>query len=287
MPDFLFVSDLHGKSARYSKLFQAILQNKPAAVLLGGDLLPSAFESIHSPNMPASDFMTEVLTGGFRELKKSLGHAYPRVFLILGNDDSKLAENELFSGADEGLWDYIHLKKARFGIWTIIGYSCIPPSPFQFKDFEKYDVSQFVDPGCIPPEEGWHSVPVNKALLKRETIQADLNRLAPEKTLENTILLFHCPPYQSLLDRAALDGMYVDHVPLDVHIGSIAIRRFIESRQPGISLHGHVHESTRLTGSWKDMLGDTLSFSAAHDGEELALIRFDPDHPELAVRELI
>jgi Icc-related predicted phosphoesterase len=79
----------------------------------------------------------------------------------------------------------------------------------------------------------------------------------------------------------------IDHVPLDVHVGSIAIRRFIESCQPLVTLHGHVHESARLTGSWKDRLGRTPIYTAAHDGPELALISFDLEDPEAATRELL
>jgi len=41
-------------------------------------------------------------------------------------------------------------------------------------------------------------------------------------------MVLHSPPYDTGLDRAALDGRSVDHAPLDVHVGSIAIRRFIE-----------------------------------------------------------
>ena len=81
--------------------------------------------------------------------------------------------------------------------------------------------------------------------------------------------------------------MTVEHVPLDVHVGSIAIRRFIEERQPLVTLHGHVHESARLTGSWRDRIGRTHLFSAAHDGPELALVRFDLEDPASATRELI
>ena len=33
----------------------------------------------------------------------------------------------------------------------------------------------------------------------------------------------------------------IDYAPLDVHVGSIAVRRFIESRAPYLTLHGHVH----------------------------------------------
>jgi Icc-related predicted phosphoesterase len=105
--------------------------------------------------------------------------------------------------------------------------------------------------------------------------------------LGNAILLFHSPPYDTCLDRAALDGQFVDHVPLDPHVGSIAIRRFIEARQPLLTLHGHVHEAARLTGEWKTSLGRTHCLGAAHDGPELALVRFDLCEPENATRELL
>ena len=36
----IFVADLHGRIDRYQKLFALIEQEKPAAVFLGGDLLP-------------------------------------------------------------------------------------------------------------------------------------------------------------------------------------------------------------------------------------------------------
>ncbi|MEW5923964.1 MAG: hypothetical protein AB1746_08260, partial [Candidatus Zixiibacteriota bacterium] len=64
-------------------------------------------------------------------------------------------------------------------------------------------------------------------------------------------------------------------------------KKFIAARQPLLTLHGHVHESTRLTGEWRDKIGRTAALSAAHDGKELALIRFDPEAPEQATRELL
>jgi len=67
----------------------------------------------------------------------------------------------------------------------------------------------------------------------------------------------------------------------------VAVRRFIEKRQPLLTLHGHVHESSRLTGEWKDKIGRTLCFSAAYDGPRLALVRFDPRSSEEATRQLI
>ncbi len=119
------------------------------------------------------------------------------------------------------------------------------------------------------------------------TIAADLVRLTEDRDLEKTVCLFHSPPYRTDLDRAALDGRTVDHAPLDLHVGSIAIQRFIEDRQPLLTLHGHIHESARLTGNWRQKIGRTHAFSAAHDGPELALVRFDLDDLDNATRELL
>ena len=83
-----------------------------------------------------------------------------------------------------------------------------------------------------------------------------------------------------MLDRADLDGKKFDHAPLDVHIGSIAIKRFIIKYQPFITLHGHVHESSQLTGEWKQVFNQTLSFSAAYNGEKLAIVNFNTDNPK-------
>ena len=79
----------------------------------------------------------------------------------------------------------------------------------------------------------------------------------------------------------------IDHAPVDVHIGSIAVRDFIEQVQPKLTLHGHVHESARLTRDWMDMLGNTVMFTAAHDGPELAVVKFSLSAPEEAERVLI
>ena len=38
--------------------------------------------------------------------------------------------------------------------WPVFGYNCVPPTPFRLKDFDRSDVSPYVDPGCVPPEEG-------------------------------------------------------------------------------------------------------------------------------------
>lgn len=275
---FFFASDLHGATRRYDALASAIGQEPPAAVLLGGDLLPSS---------AASAFVDDVLAGLFAALRQQLGRRYPRVFLILGNDDARSHESAIVEWERDGLWTYMDRRREQIGTHRIYGYPFVPPTPFGLKDWERYDVSHYVPPGSISPEEGTRTVAIDPLEARYATIQADLERLTDGDDLANAVLLMHAPPYQTALDRALLDGMMFDHAPLDVHIGSIAMRRFIEARQPLVTLHGHVHESARLTGKWMDRIGRTILLGAAHDGPELALIRFEPDDPEHATRELL
>jgi Icc-related predicted phosphoesterase len=267
-----FVSDLHGKPDRYRKLFNAIRTELPTAVFFGGDLLPHRMRKVED----FDDFTIDFLFPQFQNLKDELKEKSPHIFIILGNDDARSEEEKFVYGSSTGLFSYIHQDKYELGGFSVYGYSFVPPTPFQMKDWEKYDVSRYVDPGCIPPTEGFRTTDV-KEDIEYETIQKDLLALAGNDDLSKTIFLFHSPPYQTYLDRAALDGKMIDHAPMDVHVGSIAIKRFIEERQPLLTLHGHIHESTRLTGFWQQQIGNTYAFNAAHDGPELSIIKFNPD----------
>lgn len=282
-----FVSDLHGHWDRFEKLFQFILDEMPQGVFIGGDILPIAYARIRPPYTGACDFLTEKFFPALRKLKRELGKNYPDFYIIPGNDDPRIFERILLLGESEGLFHYATLKWYDFYGFKVFGYPYVPPTPFLLKDWERYDVSRYVDPGCVPPDAGRRTVDVTIEESRYQTIAGDLENCTGNKELKKSIFLFHSPPYQTLLDRAALDGKMVDHVPLDVNIGSIAIKRFIEEKQPHLTLHGHVHESTRLTGAWQDKIGRTFAFNAAHDGEELSIIIFDPENPLNAKRLLI
>ncbi len=287
MPLCFFASDLHGRTDRYGKLLRAVEAEQPAAVFLGGDLLPSGFGLAEPGDPDHVDFINGFLAPAFGRTRSALGTLYPEVFAILGNDDPRVDEAAMLDGAARGLWQYAHHRRIEWRGYTVFGYACIPPTPFRLKDWERYDVSRYVDPGCSSPEEGMRTVPVAESEVRYGTIQQDLEGLVGDGPLDRAIMLFHSPPYKSALDRAALDGRSVDHVQVDVHVGSIAIARLITARQPRVTLHGHVHESARITGQWSARIGDTYAFSAAHDGPELALVRFDPEILSAATRELI
>ncbi len=60
---------------------------------------------------------------------------------------------------------------------------------------------------------------------------------------ENFILVSHTPPVQTQADRLGNGA----------HVGSIAVRKFIEEKQPHLCLSGHIHESRG-----QDYIGRTL-----------------------------
>jgi uncharacterized protein len=280
-----FAADLHGREARYERLVAVAREERPAAIFLGGDLLPHVAASFASSG---GDFIDAFLQPLFAGLAADLGPEAPRVFLIPGNDDPACEEPAFREGEEAGSWTWLHQRHVSWNGFDLFGYGCVPPTPFLLKDWERYDVSRHLEPGVVSPEEGIRTVssPSSEDIRYR-TIQQDLDELVGQRDLARAICLFHAPPYKTALDRAALDGRIVDHVPLDVHVGSIAVRRFIERRQPTMTLHGHIHESARLTGAWREHIGSTLAVSAAHDGRELALVRFDPGALDRVTRELL
>ncbi len=283
MPICFFVSDLHGSRHRYSAFFDILLREMPDAVFLGGDLYPG----LSMTDTATEIFIQETLIGKFSKLKQQLANRHPAAFLLPPNDDAKIFDSLLLQGEKQNLWYIMDTRKVSWRKYSIYGYACVPPTPFRFKDREKYDVSRFVDTGCVSPEEGERTIAVEQHEIRYGTIAKDLDNLTAGHDLSNGILLIHTPPYRTDLDRAALEGKVVNHVPMDVHVGSIAVKRLIEERQPMLTLHGHIHESARLTGSWKQQIGRTLSINAAHDGPELALVRFDSSNLKSVNRVLL
>lgn len=280
----VFAADLHGSRRKYDELIAYVRREKPALLFLGGDLLPHGMVASDPLDPGHEDFINGFLARRFRDLQREMGRDYPDLFLIMGNDDPRFEEAALISAGETGLWTYLHNRRIAWRDYTFYGYSAIPPSPFLLKDWERFDVSRFIDVGCVSPLEGRRTMPVSPSVIEWTTIQSDLAELTEERDLNQAVFLFHAPPYETALDLADLEGKMIDYVPLDPHIGSIAIKRFIEERQPYLTLHGHVHETVELSGEWREILGATTALTAAHRGEALTLVTLDLQNPATARR---
>lgn len=92
---------------------------------------------------------------------------------------------------------------------------------------------------------GGASTPFNtKFEPSEEEIKENLSKIrTPPKT--KTILLTHCPPYGTKLDKTEKGE----------HVGSPAIRNFIEKRKPILAVSAHIHEARGI-----DKLNNTTIF---------------------------
>lgn len=91
----------------------------------------------------------------------------------------------------------------------------------------------------------WHS----PRELDEDALYTRIKRLADQlESPATSIFNLHVPPYDSGLDRAReirddLTVVYKGGQPVEIPVGSTAVRQAIEEYQPLISLHGHIHES--------------------------------------------
>lgn len=161
-------------------------------------------------------------------LRKFKEESGKQVFIMMGNDDF-MANVELLEKADrDGALKFLHNRLYRISSFNIVGYSFVNPIPFLLKDWEK--------------EEGG--------------IEEDLKELKGLADPKKTIYVFHAPPF----------GTSLDVLHSGVHVGSMAIREFIEREQPPLTLHGHIHESFEMSGRFFDEIGKTVSVNQGAKG---------------------
>jgi Icc-related predicted phosphoesterase len=259
----LYTSDLHGSQAHYLRLLTAAESLKPDLVVLGGDLLPD--DSANDPQTLGHGQPQYVRTQ-FRENVANLRECCgcKDILVIFGNHDWASSIPAMEELARDGLVTILsHTRQVRVNGLSFLGYSCTPPTPWYVKDFERLD-----KPGDRAPLLGgacWSarfSRPVHHGaeLLFEEvrTIQEDLTAVKAPK--DPWIFVIHAPPLGTFLDRAYGNKSY----------GSQAIREVLETHQPLMSLHGHIHESPTVSGNWRDVLGKTVAINPGQNSRSLA-----------------
>jgi Icc-related predicted phosphoesterase len=265
----LFTSDLHGEEVLYQQILDTAREAGVEILILGGDLLPSLRNTGRYEEMirEQQSFIDGFLLAFFR---KGLETRFRRIFLIPGNWDP--AYPEIFATPLEGLVD---LGQKSFWLesgYEFVGYPFVPPTPFRPKDYEKMDDLE----SSWPPQKSpsyirsagppfiLEPIDPHEYLLGIGTIEEDLRKLPAAEDLRKTIYVMHSPPWGT-----HLDGIQGGH-----HVGSRAIRNFIASGQPLLSLHGHIHEGPRLSGDYKDRIGKTL---CVNPGQMLSKDKGFPD----------
>lgn len=276
----LYCSDLHGSEEHYLRLSAAAKMHSPQVVILGGDMLPD--DSAIQPETLGRG-QPEFVRHQFREAILNLREACrpQAVLAILGNHDwasSALAMNEL---ANEGLLTMLnHKTPLDVGGLAFLGYSCSPPTPWFVKDFERLDL-----PGDLPPLLGgarWDPRFSKPSPHGAEMIFGSVPSIAEELAdlkppAQPWVLVAHAPPFETNLDRSYKGEPW----------GSRAIRAVIETHQPLLSLHGHVHESPIVTGSFTHQLGDTVAVNPGQTRDKLRFALIDIDVAACKIRDMV
>lgn len=235
MTKIIYTADLHGNEEFYKRLLRKSEEENIDAIVIGGDLCPKGGIVIQKL------FLENFLLPLFSQFKQK--NKNKRIYLIMGNDDFRI-NLYILENSDKGrILKSIHNRSVKLDKnLNIAGYSFVNPTPFRLKDWEKQDFENDKMPQQLSNEE------VRSVDKEEGTIREDLNELRKLSNPKKTIYVFHAPPFNTKLDI----------ITTGQHVGSKAIRNFIEKEKPPLTLHGHIHESPQMSGSWHDKIGKTV-----------------------------
>lgn len=302
MPQYkvLYTADIHGNEVQYQKLVDYAKRISANAIIIGGDIAPKEFPSEKPEDYikGQGEFIEHMLPELFQPLKEKLPDS--NLFLMMGNDDCA-ANLDILERNDPNLYQIIHGKRINLtDDFDIVGYSYVPITPFAIKDWEKFDLSH-VPPGLEveyanrkktnyrldgfkSTRTGWKEFQFKPEMEKLDSIQKDLTGKEFQKNADKTLYVIHTPPNNTNLDITSFTS-----ISKGQHVGSMAVRLFIEKHQPYLTLHGHIHETVDISGSFKEHIGDTLCLSAGNHniGDKLSVLVFDLYRPQDVKRILL
>lgn len=254
----LYCVGLHGDQRLFREVILAAETENASHLIFGGDTFPNVAAPDHSIAETQADFLEAVVKPFLEDLRLR-----SRAIVIFhpGNNDYRFptvsrlkawakTQRGRVAVADDG--SFKNLLPV-----PIVAYPYVPPTPCEVKDWEKWDDAET---GNRIPETFVHGVMSEElrgttpVLLSPshagDTIQGDLEARALSLPANAPfVLLAFGPPFETPLDLLSPGE----------HIGSRALRQFIEKTKPVVSLHGHAHQSPRVNGgAFATRLGPTL-----------------------------
>ena len=259
----LFVADIHVNQDHLAQTLDETLSRDVDVLIIGGDIVPHNLPQAHAMGMLDAQamYIEGTLIPGLKNLKAKRD---VKIFLDFGNDDF-MANRPLLEQYHGKLLHLMHFQRHSLTREVdLVGYMMVPPTPFQRKDWERPDAQDIpYPPGSRVRLKGYLT---GNGYIEETVLDLDDNKTI-EKGLAKLsgqidrpfIFVAHCPPFDTPLDMLSSG----------VHVGSIAIRRFIEkwSRRKKLvaSLHGHIHESFQVSKSSNTRINGVLSINPGQD----------------------
>ncbi len=265
MASFVYVTDLHGNRWRYERTLALAAETGATLVVNGGDLLPHG--RMHEEQ---ARFIERFLDPYFAACEAR----GIRCVLVPGNDD--LAAHDPLLDTVCGrhpLVANVARRLASIGPYDIVGLDLVADFPFRLKDRARMDTRDAPFPsgssgGILSVPGGWKEIPDWPAYARTlPTIADELAALPVPRDPARAVYLLHGPPARLGLD-VCRGG---------VPVGSAAVLRFLERVQPRLALHGHIHESPDVSGTWRNAVGRTVCLQPGQAPGSLTAVVGDLD----------
>jgi Icc-related predicted phosphoesterase len=286
--DLYYASDVHGSDVCWRKFLGAARFYKASSLIMGGDLTGKAIVPIEMSDDGSytTTFLGETRSGDTAEQLDELLKAvrfngmYPWVTSrkdIEHHREDARARDQLFERVmlDE-LRRWIELADERLEeigaeLFIIAGND----DPWSVDDVLRSGERVVFCDDQVVRVDGHEMMSLSYANptpwkspreLDEPELYARLRALADQlEEPETAIFNLHVPPYDSELDRAIeispdLTRVYKGGQPVEIPVGSHAVRQIIEEVQPLLALHGHIHESR---GSVR--IGRTLAINSGSE----------------------
>jgi len=244
----LYVTDLHGWNGGYERIAAVAREAEIGTIVNGGDMFPHGRDLIVTQRRFIGEYLRPYL-----ERLAAAGISYCG---MLGNDDCRAVLDD---------WQELVRTSSRVHDLTegwlplgegvaICGCNYIPDPPFRLKDWSVLDTRdsrrppQHPDPLMSRGDRLESIADVEAFLAARPTLAEMLDTIAAQAPgWERAVVVCHSPPR----------GTGLGNISAAVDVGSAAVRAWIEKHQPQLTLHGHIHESPRVTGIDTAQIGRT------------------------------
>jgi Icc-related predicted phosphoesterase len=252
----LYVTDLHGWTGGYERIAAIAQEEGITTIVNGGDMFPHGRDLISVQRRfiegYLGPFLERLVAAGIARSGASAMSYYG----MLGNDDCRAV-----------LPDWLDLVRTSPGLhdltegWLPLddglltcGCNYIPDPPFRLKDWSVLDTRDYHRPPQHPDPlisrgDRLELVADVEAFLKaRPTLDELLESIAERAAgWGRAIVVCHAPPR----------GTGLGNISAETDVGSAAVRAWIEKYQPLLTLHGHIHESPRITNIDTTKIGRT------------------------------
>lgn len=269
-----FATDVHGSDRCFKKFLNAAKVYEVQTLVIGGDLTGKRLcpvvaqpDGTHTASWAGRDTVLDSAEA-VREFKVTAANAGLYAFETTPEEvaamdaDPALVEARFLELARRRLDEWVALAEERLGgsgVNVII--NCGNDDPFELDEvLDASSLVSFAEGRVLPIDERRAMVSVGYANQTpwdcvRDVEEEDLEaRIAAavrpweESGHEHLVLNLHPPPHDTPIDQAPLLDSDLRPVTeggqmVITGVGSTAVRRAIETYQPILSLHGHIHES--------------------------------------------